>query len=295
MISLGRHLQVIRSSFLQELGIDLNLPGSTGKQVRREMTQSEELYPEPVIGFLEMLWGRGWLSPGGPDELARLLAGEDFRGRHILDIGCGAGGIDCLLVSEYGAAKITGIDVETSVLETARARILEAGISDRVELMQVEPGPLPFVAAAFDVVFSKDSIVHIPGKHELAKDVFRVLKPGGAFVASDWLMSHDGDPSPDMRTYLASEDLDFGMASPRVYADALERAGFVDVVLTNCNEWYRDQAKRELALLQGELYERVVVELGHEIVDHNIQTWALMIKVLETGEHCPHHVRGRKP
>ncbi|WP_108881699.1 methyltransferase domain-containing protein [Anderseniella sp. Alg231-50] len=259
------------------------------------MTQPEELYPEPVIGFLEMLWGRGWLSPGGPDELARLLEGEDLRGKHVLDIGCGAGGIDCLLVSEYGAARITGIDVEASVLEAARTRIREAGISEHVELMQVEPGPLPFAADEFDVVFSKDAIVHIPGKHELGRDVFRVLKPGGRFVASDWLMSHDGEPSPDMQAYLASEDLDFGMASPRLYADALEQAGFVDVALTNRNAWYRDQARRELALLQGELHDAAIAELGYEIVDHNIQTWGLMIKVLETGEHCPHHVRGRKP
>jgi len=259
------------------------------------MTQSEELYPEPVIGFLEMLWGRGWLSPGGPDELARLLEGEDFRGKHVLDIGCGAGGIDCLLVKEYGAAKVTGVDVEASVLAAAHRRIHEAGIADRVQLMQVEPGPLPFADAMFDVVFSKDSIVHIPDKHELARDVFRGLKPGGRFVASDWLMSHDGEPSPDMRVYLKSEDLGFGMASPMAYADALEQAGFVDVVLTNRNAWYCDQAKRELALLQGELHAQAVAELGHELVDHNISTWGLMIKVLETGEHCPHHVRGRKP
>ena len=259
------------------------------------MTQPEELYPQPVIGFLEMLWGRGWLSPGGPDELARLLEGEDLRGKHVLDIGCGAGGIDCLLVSEYGAAKVTGIDVEASVLEAARTRIREAGISDRVDLMQVEPGPLPFAADEFDVVFSKDSIVHIPDKHELGRHVFRVLKPGGRFVASDWLMSHDGEPSPEMQAYLVSEDLDFGMASPRLYADALEQAGFVDVALTNRNAWYCGQAGRELALLQGELHDAAIAELGHEIVDHNIRTWGLMIKVLETGEHCPHHVRGQKP
>ncbi len=259
------------------------------------MAQSEEHYPEPVIGFLELLWGRGWMSPGGPDELQRLLDGEDFRGRHILDIGCGAGGIDCLLVQDYGAAKITGIDVEASVLAAARRRIHEAGIADRVQLMQVEPGPLPFADAMFDVVFSKDSIVHIPDKHALAKDVFRVLKPGAVFVASDWLMSHDGEPSRDMQAYLKSEDLGFGMASPKVYAKALEQAGFVDVVLTNRNAWYCDQAKQELALLQGQLYDAAVAEMGSELVDHNIRTWALMIKVLETGEHCPHHVRGRKP
>jgi len=259
------------------------------------MTQSEKLYPEPIIGFLEMLWGKGWLSPGGPDELARLLEGEVLRDKQVLDIGCGAGGIDCLLINEYGAARVTGIDVEASVLATARTRIHEAGISDRVELLQVEPGPLKFANATFDVVFSKDSIVHIPGKHELARDVYRVLKPGGVFVASDWLMSHDGEPSSDMQAYLASEDLDFGMASPALYADALKQAGFVDVILTNRNAWYGEQAKCELALLQNGLDDEQIQQLGRDIVEHNIHTWSLMIKVLETGEHCPHHVRGQKP
>lgn len=259
------------------------------------METAEDLYPEPVIGFLELLWGRGWLSPGGPDELARLLSGEDLKGKHVLDIGCGAGGIDCLLVTEYGAAKVTGIDVEAPVLETARARAEEAGVSDRIDLVKVEPGPLPFDDASFDVVFSKDSIVHIPDKHSLVREVFRVLKPGGVFVASDWLISHDGEPSPDMKAYIASEALDFGMASPATYDDALRSAGFTEVKLTNRNPWYREQARRELAQLQGPLNARAVADMGQELVDHNIQTWTLMIKVLDLGEHCPHHVRGRKP
>ena len=259
------------------------------------MSGTEDLYPEPVIGFLELLWGRGWLSPGGPDELARLLAGEDLSGKHVLDIGCGAGGIDCLLVSDYGAARVTGIDVEAPVVETARARAAEAGLADRIDIVLVEPGPLPFGNASFDVVFSKDSIVHIPDKHALAADVFRVLKPGGVFVASDWLISHDGEPSPDMKAYLASEDLDFGMASPATYDAALKAAGFVDVRLTNRNPWYREQARRELAELKGPLYDRAVAGMGQELVDHNVQTWTLMIKALDLGEHCPHHVRGRKP
>lgn len=259
------------------------------------MENAEDLYPEPVIGFLELLWGRGWLSPGGPDELARLLSGEDLKDKHVLDIGCGAGGIDCLLVTDYGAAKVTGIDVEAPVLQTARARAEECGVADQIDLVKVEPGPLPFADESFDVVFSKDSIVHIPDKHALAREVFRVLRPGGVFVASDWLISHDGEPSPDMKAYIASEALDFGMASPATYDDALRTAGFTDVKLTNRNPWYREQARRELAQLQGPLNARAVAEMGQELVDHNIQTWTLMIKVLDLGEHCPHHVRGRKP
>ena len=41
--------------------------------------------------------------------------------------------------------------------------------------------------------------------------------PGGWFVASDWLISHDGEPSPEMADYIAKKNLDFGMASPARY------------------------------------------------------------------------------
>jgi phosphoethanolamine N-methyltransferase len=259
------------------------------------MNQTDDLYPEPVIGFLELLWGRGWLSPGGPEELAKLLQGEDLKDKNVLDIGCGAGGIDCLLVSEYGAKRVTGIDVEAPVLQTARARAKEAGVANCIELLLVEPGPLPFADQNYDVVFSKDSIVHIADKTALARDAFRVLKPGGVFVTSDWLISHDGEPSVEMQAYLKAEDLDFGMASPDTYKHALEQAGFVDVRLTNRNPWYREQAREELALLKGGLSEKARRELGDEIVDHNMETWSLMLKVLDTGEHCPHHIRGTKP
>ena len=78
-----------------------------------------------------------------------------------------------------------------------------------------------------------------------------MLKSGGWFVASDWLISHDGEPSPEMADYIAREDLDFGMASPARYRRALEAAGFVDVSLTNRNPWYRTVAREELARLEG--------------------------------------------
>lgn len=78
-----------------------------------------------------------------------------------------------------------GIDVEAGVLKRARTRVSEAGLEGRITLRQVEPGPLPFNAATFDVVFSKDSMIHIPDKEALFAEVFRVLKPGGWFAASD--------------------------------------------------------------------------------------------------------------
>jgi phosphoethanolamine N-methyltransferase len=260
------------------------------------MTADTEHYDEELVNFLELLWGDGYLSPGGPAEIDRLLSGIDLGGKTVLDIGCGTGGITASLARDYGSAQIIGIDVEAPVCERARRTVREAGVADQVEIHQIAPGfPTPFADSSIDIVFSKDSIVHIPDKEALAGEAFRLLKPGGWFVASDWLIGHDDDPTPGMAEYIALEDLDFGMASPSRYQAALYEAGFGEVSLDNRNRWYYGTAQDELARMQGP--ERAVFEakIGKSFLDEMIFLWNKMIAVLETGEHCPHHFRGRRP
>ncbi|MDH5528489.1 MAG: methyltransferase domain-containing protein [Paracoccaceae bacterium] len=253
-----------------------------------------ELYHSKLIGMLEAIWGTGFLSPGGPDEIARLVAGTDFTGANVLDVGCGAGGIDMALVQNHGAAYVCGIDVEDTVLSRARELISAVNLTPRIGCLKVVPGPLPFPPDTFDIVFSKDSIVHIPDKHALMREVFRVLKPGGRFVASDWLIGHDGTPSPEMAEYIASEGLDFGMASGKRYADAMKAAGFTDIEVVSRNEWYKETAKTELARLKGPIGHKAASIVGQEFVDENIGIWGKMLVVLNSGEHCPTHLRARK-
>lgn len=259
------------------------------------MSEESEHYDKSAITFLEAIWGEGFLSPGGPAEVARVLEGIELKGKRVLDIGCGSGGITASLAADYGAGEVVGIDVEALVCQTARDLVARRGVADRVTIEQVSPGPLPFPDGSFDIVFSKDSIVHIADKETLAADVFRVLRPGGWFVASDWLTSHDGEPSDEMRYYLACEDLDFGMASPARYHKALAAAGFSDVVLKNRNPWYREEAARELELLTGPERAKLEAMTSVEDIAGQIRTWKAMQPVLASGEHCPHHIRGRKP
>ncbi|MHA7773929.1 methyltransferase domain-containing protein [Roseibium sp. M-1] len=259
------------------------------------MTEAQPEYDLPAIRFLEAVWGEGYLSPGGPEEVDRVLAGLSLSGKRVLDLGCGAGGISVYLAKDHGAGEVVGIDVEAPVVEVARAGAEKAGLSGKVRIEQVSPGPLPFADESFDVVFSKDAMIHIPDKEALFADLFRVLKPGGCLAASDWLTSHDGEPSQDMRDYLEAEGLSFGMASPDRYRKALEEAGFEDVSLTDRNGWYREVGRTELERLQGPLFDVAAAAVGADYVKKNIRTWSAMVKVLDSGEHRPTHLRAWKP
>jgi phosphoethanolamine N-methyltransferase len=257
--------------------------------------EAEPEYDDTAIRFLEALWGEGYLSPGGPEEVDRVVDGLPLAGRTLLDIGCGSGGITLHLAGSHGLAHATGFDVEKPVVEAARRRAQARGLADRVVFVQAPPGALPFADAGFDVVFSKDALLHVPDKDFVFAEIFRVLKPGGVFAASNWMIAHDGEPSPDMKAYIAAEGLSFAMASPARYAQAMRHAGFVAVETRDRNSWYREVARGELERLKGPLYDTVAGAVGAAYVDKNIRTWEAMQKVLDSGEHRPTHLRGWKP
>ena len=259
------------------------------------MGQDQLHYDTKHIDFLEKLWGEGFMSPGGHGEIQRLLMKTSLVDCKVLDIGCGAGGITISLLRDFQAKMVVGVDVESDVLKKAKDKIERENLAEKIKVFLVGKGKLPFKANTFDVVFSKDSIVHVPDKETLFKEVSRVLMPGGVFVFSDWLISHDNEPSPEMKHYLELEDLGFGMASPLGYEAALKNCGFVSVEIKNRNSWYRNEARRELNILSGsdrKSYEKLTSE---EFISNQIVTWKAMITVLDSGEHCPHHFRAIKP
>jgi SAM-dependent methyltransferase len=257
--------------------------------------EAEPEYDDTAIRFLEALWGDGYLSPGGPEEVDRIVEGLELAGRNLLDVGCGSGGVTLHLLEGHGLAHATGFDVERPVIEAARQRAERRGLVGRATFVQAPPGPLPFADAAFDIVFSKDALLHVPDKDFVFAEIFRVLRPGGVFAASNWMISHDGEPSPAMKAYVEAEGLSFAMASAQRYMEAMRRAGFERVSATDRNPWYREVARGELARLKGPLYETVAAAVGAAYVDKNIRTWEAMQKVLDSGEHRPTHLRGWKP
>ncbi len=260
------------------------------------MTDGEfQEYDDDLVALLEALWGEGYMSPGGDAEVDRYLDGIDLSGQQVLDIGCGLGGVDLHLVRAHGVAKVTGIDIEDDLITRCNALAQRHGISERAEFLRVDPGPLPFADNSFDAVTSKDSIIQIADKHALAADVFRIVKPGGWFVASDWLSGYEGEPSPEMQAYLEAEGLDFGLATADTYRAALAAAGFVDIGVVDRNDWYRDEAKREREQLAGALFAELENQVGREFLEHEIDVWDKLIVAVDQGQLRPTHLRGRKP
>lgn len=255
----------------------------------------DEYYGGSFKVALQHLWGDGFLSPGGPDEVASMLDGVAVEGCSVLDIGSGLGACAVLLATRYGAAEVVGIDVEAHLVGDAEQRAAAAGVGDRVRFELVEPGPIPFEDRRFDIVFTKDAIVHIPDKAAFYGEVNRVLKPGGAFVGSDWLRG-----GPETATDRAIEWLDglhlaFELQTIDQLEEALRSAGFDNLRLVDRNEWYREEIEHELAAVTGDRYDQLVEQIGTEQAAYRRESSQAKKWAIVDGFLRPTHLYGTSP
>lgn len=251
-------------------------------------------YDTTMLDMLQIIWGEGYLSPGGPQAVREIVQGIDLRGKRVLDIGCGIGGLDQVLV-ELGAAHVTAVDVAPPLIALGRKRIAAADLSDRIDLQVVAPErPLPFADGSFDVVFTKDAWLHVTDKPALLRDVHRVLKPGGQLAGGDWMKGPEPF-SADMLYFIELEGIPYHPTTLAEYGVMLHEAGFDDIRLLDINAWYRDLAKEELARLKGELSATMTEKLGDKSRDHFIEDWRMLTVVLDKGELRPGRLWARKP
>src|ERR1700739_44764 len=95
------------------------------------------------------------------------------KGEFILDLGCGDGQLTQRLAAT--GAHVLGVDGSAEMIAAARERGIEA------ELANAES--LPFHDGTFDAVFSNAALHWVRGQDAVLAQVYRVLKPGGRFVA----------------------------------------------------------------------------------------------------------------
>lgn len=155
-------------------------------------------------GILEYYWGEHihlghYGSP--PRRKGFLQAKEDFvhemvrwggldqlpAGTTVLDVGCGIGGSSRILAKDYGFA-VTGITISPQQVQRAQSLTPPAltahfAVDDAMALS--------FPDGSFDVVWSIEAGPHMPDKAVFAKELLRVLKPGGILVVADWNQRDD--------------------------------------------------------------------------------------------------------
>ncbi len=105
----------------------------------------------------------------------------------LLDVGCGIGGSSRILAQDYGFA-VTGVTISPQQVKRAQ-ELTPEGLD--AKFLVDDAMSLSFPDASFDVVWSIEAGPHMPDKAVFAKELMRVLKPGGVLVVADWNQRDD--------------------------------------------------------------------------------------------------------
>ena len=105
------------------------------------------------------------------------------RGAHVLEVGCGAGKIARYLSPLVKCKSYTAIDIDPKMIAQAES---EAESLSRVIFQVADVCHLPFEDNFFDVVIELDVLHHLTDWKKGIREIHRVLKPKGKFLARDY-------------------------------------------------------------------------------------------------------------
>jgi len=123
-----------------------------------------------------------WLKPMG-DEIVRLLKLKETN--TVLDVASGTGEPGLTIATMVKNGKVVITDLAEGMLEVARENAEKKGITN-YETVACDVCELPFANETFDAISCRFGFMFFPDMLMAAKEMFRVLKPGGGIAASVW-------------------------------------------------------------------------------------------------------------
>lgn len=189
-------------------------------------------YDDKNIYMLESVYGRGYLSPGGDDEVNAIIENTiSVKGKAVLDLGCGLGGSSIALAKNHHAKQVTAADIDPAVLARATELVAAEDLNHVITLRRIDAGPLPFGPNTFDVVYMTAVSCHIQNLIPFFEEVNRVLVLGGDLIGIEWLIGSDPDSYQRWDQLLQQQGLNFFFVSEDAFRQSLADASFNTVSL----------------------------------------------------------------
>jgi phosphoethanolamine N-methyltransferase len=227
----------------------------------------------------EWIFGKNFLAPGEPESSELLCSRIEPRpGLRVLDVGSGIGG-PAFMISEKTGATVTGIDYTKEIYEISEERLKDSGLAGKVDFMHGDITQMDWEEGSFDVIWSRDTLLHIPDKLELFKKFYHWLSPNGQVLLTDYARSAETG-SREFEDYVQESGYD--LHDLESYAKILEKAGFVDVVAEDQTDRFIKILENDIANLQNNR-EAFCEQFDKKDCDYLEERWKLKLKSAKNG------------
>jgi len=145
----------------------------------------------------------------------------------ILDLGTGTALIPIELCRRCEHCRVMAADAAVNMLELARYNVEIAGLTQRIELAQVDAKQIPFQETLFDVVMSNSIIHHIPEPIHVLREAVRVTRPGGLLFFRDLVRP---ESEAQLNQLVATYTAGANEHQQRMFAESLHAAFSLDEI-----------------------------------------------------------------
>ena len=211
--------------------------------------------------------GARWYADhiGAGHDVLRILseAGTNVRGKRIADVGCGDGIIDLAIARAGAPAELIGYDVNptdaTYLLEQVKRYGDIHELPPQLRFETSQPERVPADDGSFDVAVSWSAFEHIWSPVSVAREIRRILKPGGVFFLQLWPF-HPSEHGSHLWDWFPE-----GYVQHRLHEDEIKRQ--MDASEAR-NEWWREymfKEYRHLNRISLDELQRVLLASGFDI------------------------------
>ena len=175
-------------------------------KIKEAYQSSKNIYDDVLTqkSFFSRLYTKIFWSGTDDNAIARKVLSyipDDFDGA-LLDVPVGTAVFTERKWKSLSKAQITCLDYSEDMIEQAKNRLRDSG---NISCIQGDVGSLPMGSDSFDIVLSMNGFHAFPDKEKAFQETWRVLKPGGRFIACFYIKGKSGITDWLVRNILAKK------------------------------------------------------------------------------------------
>lgn len=244
----------------------------------------QQQYSRNGVRRYEWIFGETFVCTGGLATTEWVVKRAGVKdGDRILDVGCGVGGHDFYMAEKYDV-HITAVDLSVNMMSVALEHFAQRPhLADKIQFKMSDVMKAEFPDASFDLIYSRDAILHIADKEKLFALFYKWLAPGGRVVFTDYSKGDKPQYSEEFKRYVAQRQ--YHLLTVPQYEQLLKKSGFVNVQADDITEDTVRTLRVELEKLESRKAE-FLKEFSAEDYNCLKQGWEAKIKRGTDGDQA---------
>ncbi|WP_421707291.1 methyltransferase domain-containing protein [Algihabitans sp.] len=242
-----------------------------------------EPWEQPRFLVPQMIWGEGFLTPGGAEraaELVRPLAID--ASMSILELGGQLGGQARLLARDFGAW-VTSVETDAEVADLAELMSERADLVKKTEFHVVDPASAAFRSKAFDVAVSTDILYAIENKQPLMLAVGKALKKRAQVLFCDFIRDESVSDTTALEAWIAVEPRPVHLWSEAQYRACLKKLRLDARVFNDESEKLRGIVVTGFSKYLTEASTSGVADDLRQPLVREVERWVRLVAALDSG------------